>query len=209
MKKLIYFFLITSMISCSTNNCLATYTAQEISKNKKYNIISIINKRKLDNSRTLKTYFGINRGKYNTRAKSFNEEDFEYMIKNLKSDSINYEKNKELIVLERLKLQKKHYDEKKFNILKKEINDLIEFWSDKDIKRMGFKNKSSNNDKNQNNIFEYSFSEPILTKNNKKALFSVSISKKNQNSYEDFLIIMQKTNGKWVFLEKVESSILH
>lgn len=197
------------MISCSTNNCLATYTAQEISKNKKYNIISIINKRKLDNSRTLKTYFGINRGKYNTRAKSFNEEDFEYMIKNLKSDSINYEKNKELIVLERLKLQKKHYDEKKFNILKKEINDLIEFWSDKDIKRMGFKNKSSNNDKNQNNIFEYSFSEPILTKNNKKALFSVSISKKNQNSYEDFLIIMQKTNGKWVFLEKVESSILH
>lgn len=209
MKKLIYFFLIPSMISCSTNNCLATYTVQEISKNKKSNIISIINKRKLDNSRTLKTYFGINRGKYNTRAKSFNQEDFEYMIKNLKSDSINYEKNKELIVLERLKLQKKPYDEKKFNILKKETNDFIEFWSEKDIKRMGFKNKSPNNDKNQNNIFEYSFSEPILTENNEKALFSVSISKKYPNTYDDFIIIMQKTNGKWVFLEKVESTILH
>ena len=196
-------------MSCSSHICLSTYTLQEISNNKKSNVISIINYRKLDNSRTLKTYFGINRGNYNTRAKSFNQMDYNYLRNNFIPDSINYKSKKELITLERLKLQNKTYDEKRYNTLKKESENFMQFWSEKDIKKFGFNTDSLNEKEKNYKIFEYSISDPIFTEDNKKALFSVSISKKDSKSYEDFLIIMKKIKNKWILLEKTQSTILH
>jgi len=180
---------------------------EEIHKNNNSKVVSKIDNKKLSKTDILKTYIGVNRGNYNTRAKTFTQEDYEYLKFKYYPDTISYTSNKELIVLERAKKQGKVYDIQKYEKLKKQSLKDIKFWSDKEVKGFGFENLQI--DVENKAAYLYSISEPIFTKHNKKALFFVSIFKNNDNSHENFVIIMRKEKNDWIFLEKVESTILH
>lgn len=212
MKYLIYLLLSLILISCKSYDCINAYTKQELDKNTNENIVSIINKRKLNKREILKTYKGVIRGNYTTRAKAYNQLDYDYLKqKYYNNDTLLKSFNKDFIALERLKNQGKPYNKKEYKTVKRKTERDIKNWSKKQIKKIGF-DISSKNDKNKNNenvIYEYSISEPVFTQNDDKALFVVSIYRRNTNSFDDFVIIMEKINNKWLFLEKVQSTNLH
>jgi hypothetical protein len=207
-------------ISCSTNNCIKSYVNNEL----RMNSISVLIDRKINTSNTLKIYKGVNRNQYSTQAKLFNQQDYEYLIKKYKNDTLidhwNKYQSSKYLVLQRAKKQGKPYDENEYEKLTKISNDLFEYWSKNQSKSFNFSFlikaseitkyvDSTNSLKNKDYLYSYSLSNPIFIKSKKIALFSLIKSNESKNVIEDCVIIMIKEKGKWIFAEKVYSSALH
>lgn len=151
-------------------------------ENDKKQVISVLTDKKLETASILTMYIGRKRGNFNTQAKTFNQKKYNYLINKYKNDT------------------------------------LIEFWNKKECENFKFSsllkmNEISNyrdsinklNDKNI--VYRYSLSKPIF--NNKQAFFAIFKTSSLGNVIEDCVIIMKKENEKWIFIEKVNSSVLH
>jgi hypothetical protein len=183
MKKYLYILLSSLFfISCSTNNCIKAYIKNEIIENDKKQVISVLTDEKLKVATILTIYIGKKRGKFNTQAKTFNQKNYDYLVNKYKNDTI------------------------------------IEFWNKKECENFKFSKlikmseisnyrDSINKLNDKNKVYRYNLSKPIL--NNKQAFFAMFKTSSLGNVIEDCVIIMKKEKGKWVFIEKVNSSVLH
>lgn len=176
--SLFFFF-----ISCSTNNCIESYLKEKKSNNIG-KVASVLTDQKIDVANTLNVYQGRTRGQRDSRAKSFNQEDYDFLRKQYKNDTI------------------------------------IEYWSKKEskdfefmslVKRGGLSRlRDSISSTNENlDVYNYNLSKPIFTKNKKLALFSILVTKQPHTTIENSVIIMKKSNGKWIEVENVNSTALH
>ncbi|WP_298151762.1 hypothetical protein [Flavobacterium sp.] len=82
MKKLILFscFFLITLNSCSTNKVLQQYIKVDIELNKTKSFATKLYDKKLLASKTLDIYLGTKIHEMNTRAKSFKQDDYDYLV---------------------------------------------------------------------------------------------------------------------------------
>lgn len=183
--NLLFLLCSLSVISCSTkNSCIESYLKEDMANNKGKNVIPVLAIKKLRTSNTLKTYLGIKRGNRNIQAKSFDQNDYDLLYNENRNDTVTEY------------WSKKESGKFKFAAL---IDDDGLYKFRDSISSLG----------NSSEVYNYNLSKPIFIKNKKLALFSVLVTKQPNTVLSDCVIIMKKENGKWLFLEKVNSASLH
>ena len=181
MKNFVSILFLSILLSCASNRPIEAYMEEEIKENNYNNVSSILIDKKRSEMSALDIYIGKNiGGKIFSRAKSFDERDFEDLNNKYQKDTLTkYWKTS---------------DSKFFNfssmILEKEV------WN----------YPLQNND---STIYLYHLSKPLYLKRKKHAMFSLLKSKGSRRIVEDCVIIMKKEKGKWVMLEKVYATSLH
>lgn len=186
MKKVFVIILTLSILftSCSSNNCIKSYFKERQINIKEKNVLSVLTDKKIDVSNTINIYFGRKRRDWSTQAKVFSMQDYDFLRKQYKNDTlIEYWSKKESKEFEFVSLVKK--------------GDLSKF-------------RDSISLTNQNlTVYNYNLSKPIFTENKKLAFFSILVTKQPSTTVENCVIIMKKVSGKWTFGEKVNSTALH
>lgn len=219
MKTKLIFLISLALFSCSTNKCLKIYLKEEM-KNNKDNSISILRDKKSNSLQVIKVYGGIKRGKTIIKAKSFNQEDYDFIYNRVKGDTLAsfWDKKKGASYIVKKRAEKRgdsifsEKEEKDFHTINNKP--IFEFWTKSECKnfKINHLEESFKNEKYYDSIekisedkiiYRYNISKPLYTKNNKKVLFS--ISKREKGFGENYVIIMEKQNGNWSVLERIEN----
>ena len=184
MKKPLILIGLFLLISCSSSNeCLKSYLKKEIYKNKNSRIESMLMDEQLATLKILSIYKGVKIHTMDSKAKSFDQKDYDILYNKYKGDSIKQKWTKK--------------DSRSFGF--KEI-----------IGAKEIKNYSINEDflTFQSKNYFYSTSNPIYI-NKSRALFWVIKFKPLNQIIESYVIIMKKEKKNWIFVERVEDQTFY
>lgn len=190
MKKTVLIFIIFfSILSCSSNKIIENYMLEEIKTNEDNEIILIQEKSSFKNA--IYIFKGLNSLK--------GKKAFSYGGSKM-CDSIIYNELMQDYANETAEKDWKKNDFKKIDFK------IMTGKNDSVIKYFGNLNKSTRSDE----LFVYSLSKPYFFKNKKYVFFNINKGSNMASSpIYNQVVILKKDKGKWIVVEKVETTDLY
>ncbi|OYU81950.1 MAG: hypothetical protein CFE23_01195 [Flavobacterium sp. BFFFF1] len=173
-KIILILFLAVLFQACSSNKPIEVFLKTEITANKEKGVKSLLFDKKKNNQDVLNIYAGKNLPKLSSKAASFLQKDYNYLMKIYWNDTTSL-----------------YWNEKK----RKEFS-FSELVLTKDWMRKMLPEKDTIK-------YLYNVSAPLFNKNKKLVIFSISISSPPIVPVAEYLVIMKKEKRRWVLVEKV------
>ncbi len=176
MKNQFLISIFCFLFSCASGQTLESYVKQEISKNNKLGLECVLKSKKANTKLVLSIYNDLDIKTKVHRLKTFNQDDYLFLIECTKKDTLDNfwnEKDKSNFGFERMvdeKYMKNH------NISENEINGKVIY---------------------------YTLSNPVYLKNEKSIVFLVTKSLSLFQKIDTKIILMKKVKGKWKFFDEI------